>query len=136
MKWFLALSMLILGLSLSCQAQERFGGTTMGLGGVANSTGGGVGGGAGKPSFPTLLDPPPATFASIAVDGTCDFVPSSYLPFQQAVKEGQSLLDAKHISLAEAARANNIAPKEKARIALVEDAVGNPVIATIVYREN
>jgi hypothetical protein len=133
MKWFLGLSLLILGLSLPAHAQRsQFGGGGS-TGGVANSVGGGASGGAGKPTFPSLYDYPRTIFGSIAVTGDGDFVPSSFVPFQQAVKEGQSALAAEHTTVAEAARANSIAPKEKARIALVEDAAGNPVIATIVY---
>jgi hypothetical protein len=89
----------------------------------------------GGVTFPTLPGRPPATFGSAAISGSdADFVPSTFVPFEKAVAAGQAMLDAEHTSLAEAARANSATPKMKARVALVENAVGDPVMATIVYR--
>jgi hypothetical protein len=102
----------------------------MNTGGIANSAGGGVGGGGiSKPTFPTVLSYPRAVFASTAVSGTADFVPSTFLSFHDAIEEGKAELAAQHVSVAEAAEANLRARKTKARFALVEDANGNAVIA-------
>jgi hypothetical protein len=139
MKRFLGLAILILGLALSAGAQSNgraFSGgsapTSGGYGGGGGSIGGG---GLSGVSFTTLPSRPPATFGSAAISGSdADFVPSTFLPFEKAVAAGQAMLDAEHASVADTARANSATPRMKARVALVEDAVGDPVMATIVYR--
>jgi hypothetical protein len=140
MKRFLGLAVLILGLALSAGAQSN--GRAF-SGGSAPTSGGGSGGGGGSigsgglsgASFTTLPSRPSATFGSAAISGSdADFVPSTFLPFEKAVAAGHAIIDAEHNSVADAARANSATPRMKARVALVENAVGDPVMATIVYR--
>lgn len=140
MKRLLGLAILTLGLALSAGAQSNgraFSGGSSPTGTGGSGGGGSIGGGglSGVSSFTTLPSRPPATFGSAAISGNdADFVPSTFLPFEKAVAAGQAMLDAEHASVADTARANSATPKTKARVALVENAVGDPVMATIVYR--
>jgi hypothetical protein len=135
MKRLFGLAIMILGLTLSASAQS---GGRM-LGGAPGPTNGGASGGGGSigggglsgVGFSTLPSHPRASFASIAISGTdAEFVPSTFLPFENAVAAGQAVLDAQHASVAQAAEVNSRAPKAKAKLALIEDATGNAVIAT------
>jgi len=136
MKRLFGLAIMILGLTLSASAQS--GGRILG-GGTPGPTNGGASGGGGSVGggglsgvgFSTLPSHPRASFASIAISGTdAEFVPSTFLPFGDAVAAGQAILDAEHASVAQEAEANSRTPKAKAKFALIEDAAGNAVIAT------
>ena len=133
-KKLIGLFVLILGVSLSAHAQSRpvpAGGSSTGGGGNSLGSGGvGVGGSTGKVMWPNMLNVPRAQFSAINVSGTeQDFQPSTFLSFEKAVAIGQAVIDDEHASLAEVAARNLRAPKEKARIAFVEDAMGNAVVA-------
>jgi hypothetical protein len=66
----------------------------------------------------------------MAVSGSeSSFVPSTFLPYSQAVVAGQDVLDAQHKSVAEAAAENSRARRPKAKAAFVENAAGDAVIA-------
>ncbi len=95
--------------------------------------GGGYGGGSGggPMGFHTLPSIPPANLRSSAVGGTeASFVPSTFLPYNQAIAAGEAVLDAQHESVAEAAAENSRAPRLKAKAAIIENAAGDPVITT------
>jgi len=136
MKRLLGLAILILGLALSAGAQSggrTLGGTPSPTNGGNSGGGGGMVGGGGMSGVPfsTLPSHPRANFAATAISGTdAEFVPSTFLPFEDAVDAGQAVLDAQHASVAQAAEANSRAPKAKAKFALIEDAAGHAVIAT------
>jgi hypothetical protein len=133
---------LILGFSIPAHAQSRAGAVAGGSGGNGGGMSGGSGGGGGfggsigggglsGVSFQTLPSTPEANLPSIAVSGSeAEFVPSTFLPFDQAVAAGQEVLDAEHKSVAEAAAENSRAHRLKAKAALVENAAGDAVIAT------
>ena len=88
--------------------------------------GGGFGGGGGTGALPTY---PRAHFKMNAVSGSdSSFVPSGYLPFDRAVAEGQAILDAEKKTPAEAAAATSIVPKPHAKVAVVQDANGDPIV--------
>ena len=88
--------------------------------------GGGFGGGGGTGPLPAH---PPAHFKMSAVTGSdASFIPSGYLPFDRAVAEGQAILDAEKKTLAEAAAATSIVPKPHAKVAVVQDANGDPIV--------
>lgn len=140
MKRFLGLAVLILGMSVPAHAQFSKGGSVAGASstaGVGPNGGGGYGGGGiggggdtGVTNFHVLPVIPPANLPSIAVSGSNDsFEPSSFLPYKQAIAAGQDILNAQHESVAEAAAENSRTPKSKAKALIIEDAVGDPVIA-------
>jgi hypothetical protein len=56
------------------------------------------------------------------------FVPSGYLPFDRAVAQGQAILDAEKKTPAEAAAAASIVPKPRAKVVVVQDANGDPIV--------
>jgi hypothetical protein len=141
MKRFLGLMVLIFGLSIPAHGQSQRGGAAMagGPAGGAVSNGGGGGGGAegtgggmtGPTSFHTLPSIAPANLRSTAVSGSdATFVPSSFLPYSEAIAAGKSVLDEQHRSVAEAAAENNREHRSKAKAAIVENAAGDPVITT------
>lgn len=105
-------------------------------GAVSNSGGGGGYGGngagiGGQSSFHTLPSIPPARLPSTAVSGSdSTFVPSSFLPYNQAIAVGNAMLDAQHESVAEAAAENSLVHRLPAKAAIIENAIGNPVITT------
>jgi hypothetical protein len=130
---------LILGFSLPAHAQSKGTGmvaggssggvTSNGTGGGGGGFGGSSGGGLTSSNFSTLPSIPPAVLRSTAISGTnADFVPSTFLSYDQAIAEGQAVLDAQHKSVAEAAMENNRARRSKAKAAIIENAVGDPVI--------
>lgn len=138
MKRLLGLAVLILGMSVPAHAQFSKGSPVAGASstaGVASNSGGGYGGGigggdTGVTDFHVLPVIPAANLRSIAVSGSNDsFEPSSFLPYKQAIAAGQDILNAQHESVAEAAAENNRTPKSKAKALIIEDAVGDPVIA-------
>ena len=88
--------------------------------------GGGFGGGGGASRLPSY---PPAHFKMSAVSGSdASFIPSGYLPFDRAVAEGQAILDAEKKTPAETAAATSIVPKPHAKVSVVQDANGDPVV--------
>jgi len=110
------------------------GGGAYGAGGAAGGAGGYGGGGGGMtgPSnFHALPEIPPTSFRSSAVSGTeATFVPSTFLPYKQAIAAGQAVLDAQHRTVAEAAAENIRARRLRAKAAIIENAAGDPVITT------
>jgi hypothetical protein len=141
MKRFLGLAALILGLSVSAHGQSARAGAVAGgaTGGLASNGGGGFGGGAsgdgggmgGTSNFHTLPSIPPANLRSSAVSGTeASFVPSTFLPYNQAIAAGEAVLDAQYKSVAEAAAENSRAHRPKAKAAIIDNAAGHAVLTT------
>jgi hypothetical protein len=98
-------------------------------GGGSYGGGGGVSGAESAVTFPVLPTIPAANLPSSAVSGTdADFVPSTFLPYKQAIAMGQEVLDAQHKSVAEAAAENSQTRRLKAKAAIIENAVGNAVL--------
>lgn len=139
MKRVLGVMVLILGFSIPAHAQASrgtvpasggSGGMTTGGGGGFGGSGSGDSGGMSGVNFHTLPSIPPANLPSVEVSGTkADFVPSTFLPFDQAVAEGQAVLDAQHKSVAQAAAENSRANRAKAKAAIIENGAGDAVIA-------
>jgi hypothetical protein len=140
MKRFLGLTVLIFGLSIPAHAQSQRGGAAMTAGGTSSGALSGGGGGAGYDSssggmtganFHTLPTIAPANLRSSAVSGSdATFVPSSFLPYGQAIAAGQAILDEQHETIAEAAAENSREHRSKAKAAIIENAIGDPVITT------
>jgi hypothetical protein len=105
-------------------------------GAVSNGGGGGGYGGAGggitgSSSFHTLSSIPPARLPSTAVSGSdATFVPSTFLPYDQAIAAGEAVLEAQHKTVAEAASENSRMQRLPAKAAIIENAAGNPVVTT------
>jgi hypothetical protein len=89
-----------------------------------------AGGGLGGGNLSSRLPPqPPAHFKISAVGGSdASFIPSGYLPFDRAVAEGQAILDEEKKTPAEAAAAASIVPKPHAKVAVVQDSNGDPIV--------
>jgi hypothetical protein len=138
MKRFLGLTVLIFGLSIPAHAQAKGGSAMAGMSGtgfMGSAAGGGAGGFGGGDSgvtnFNTLPVIPPARLASTAVSGSeRNFEPSTFLPYDQAIAAGQQMLDAQHKSLAEVAAESSREHRLKAKEEIIENAAGDPVIAT------
>ena len=135
MKRFLGLTVLILGLSIPAHGQRAAAGMTGGAAGGAVSFGGGYGGSGGgltgPTDFHTLPSIPPARLPSTAVSGSdATFVPSTFLPYNQAIAAGEAILDAQHESVVEAAAKNSLVHRLPAKATIIENAIGNPVITT------
>ncbi|MGA8873078.1 MAG: hypothetical protein WA434_08650 [Candidatus Acidiferrales bacterium] len=139
MKRFLGLAVLIFGLSIPAHGQSARGAMVGGIAGGALSNGAGGGGGyggsgggiGGSTSFHTLPSIPPARLPSTAVSGSdATFVPSTFLPYNQAIAAGEAILDAQHESVAEAAAKNSLVHRLPAKATIIENAIGNPVITT------
>jgi len=89
------------------------------------SGGGGFGGDSGARPLPSY---PPAHFKMSNVSGSqASFIPSAFLPFDRAVAVGQAMLDAQKKSAVVAAAAED-AVKPRAKVVVVQDANGNPII--------
>lgn len=109
------------------------GGATGGVASAGGGAGGSTSGGgeSGVTSFHTLPSIPAAILRSSAISGTeADFVPSTFLPYNQAIAAGREVLDAQHKSVAEAAAENSRTHRLKAKAVIVENAAGDAVIAT------
>ncbi|HEX4074689.1 MAG TPA: hypothetical protein VHX49_04765 [Candidatus Acidoferrales bacterium] len=140
MKRFLGLTVLIFGLSVPAHAQAKGGGAMAGVSSSGGSNGGGAGAGgygggagggeSGVTSFHTLPHVSPANLRSTDVSGSdASFVPSSFLPYSQAIAAGQAILDTQHKTVAEVAAENNRVHRLKARASIIENGAGDPVIA-------
>ena len=107
------------------------GGAISNAGGGGGGYGGASGGSGGPASFHTLPSIPPARLPSTAVSGSdATFVPSTFLPYNQAIAVGNAMLDAQHESVAEAAAKNSLMHRLPAKATIIENAIGNPVITT------
>jgi hypothetical protein len=102
----------------------------MGGGGGGGSEGS-TGGMTGPTSFHVPPAIPPANLRSTAVSGSdATFVPSTFLPYKQAIAAGEAVLDAEHKTVAEAAAENSRTLRPRAKATIIENAAGNPVIST------
>lgn len=136
MNRFLGLVILTAGLALPAHAQASRGTSGAGVSGMTASnttstgggggySGGGFGSGAG--SRPTRY--PVTQFGVASVSGSLqDFIPSTFLAYDKALATGRDILANPPKTVAEAAHNQEYSGTQKARIALIQDANGNPVI--------
>ena len=126
MKKLLGLAAVILLASLPAHAQ-RSAGSTAGSNSGAALTGGGGGTGAGIATGGSHLPIyTRTTFDSAAYKGDPYFAPSSFVSFEDAVKEGVAE-SAPPKSVAEAAADNQAASRVKSRVEFVQDPRGNVI---------
>ena len=130
MKKLLFLAVLVIGCSVPAFGQH--GGGTAGP--SSNGGGGGYGGGFGSGSFGgggVLPSCPPTQFAVVAVSGSnAEWEPSTFVSFEKAVAFGKQVIVIENRTVAQAARENNAARREKARVAVVQDGDSYPEIKT------
>jgi hypothetical protein len=126
MKRAIGVAAFILFFALPAHAQRGGAGSAAG---PRFAGGGGGGGGFSGGSMGSIHASRPTQFKMTEVHGSkTSFVPSGYLPFDVAVAEGQAILDAQKRSPAEAAAASSIVPKPHAKVAVVQDANGDPIV--------
>jgi hypothetical protein len=133
MKKIIFLAVLILGFSAPALAQRGAvggGAASPGVNGGGGGYGGGFGGGGYGGSFSGALPSYPSTqFAVTGASGSnAEFEPSTFVSFEKAVAEGKQLILMENRTVAQAARENNAARKEKARLALTQDGDGYATI--------
>jgi hypothetical protein len=79
--------------------------------------------------FRTLPHIAPTRFSVAVLSGdSSEFVPSTFVPYKIAIEQGRSILASRPESLGQFARGCDIAPRPKAKLALVQDRHGYPVI--------
>lgn len=117
-------AVLVLVFSLPAHAQH-FGG---GAGSYGNVGSGGGGASLDPTNFRTLPEIPRTRFQLINVSGTDEFTPSSWMPFERGVAQGRADMAARPKSPAEVAAEYRRMPRERATLAIVQDADGNPII--------
>src|SRR5579862_8733852 len=101
MKWLLVVGALLLISAIPAQAQS------VGFGG----------GSIGHVSFPSLTHLPVTQFNSVVVSGSDqDFVPTTYISFDQGVAEGRTTLAMQPKSLGELAQEYNGQARPKAKV--------------------
>jgi hypothetical protein len=132
MKRAIGIAAFILFFAVPAHAQGKGASVAMGSSSTGASYNGGSGGGGGYSGGGGTVSHhnyPRAQFAVGAVSGSQeDFVPSSYLPFDRAVAEGQAALDAAAKSPAQTAEATSNAPRPHAKVTFVQDANGDPIL--------
>jgi len=96
----------------------------------ASNQGGGGGGYSGGFSGGTKLPSYPCTrFGVASVSGSLqDFTPSTFLAYDQALAEGRDILANPPKPVGEVAHLQPSAPLQRAKLALIQDANGHPVI--------
>jgi len=131
MKTLFGLAILGLSLSVPTHAQQRA--MSGGAGGPTNNGSVGFGGspvgGAGAVHFPTLPSVPRAQFQMMDVSGgDASFFPSSFVPFEKGIAEGEAALAVRQKSLGDVALENRGSEKPKAKFAIIQDQIGHAII--------
>jgi hypothetical protein len=130
MKRLLGLAVLTVGLAVPAHAQAP---RAMAVGMTPSpTTSGGGGGGFGGGSScggGKLTSYPVARFNVTSVSGSQqDYIPSTFVSYDEAVAAGRAILNAPPKSLDEVARETSTNRRETAKLALVQDANGNAII--------
>jgi hypothetical protein len=134
MNRLIGLTILVMGLAAPAHAQTAHAAPmASGSGSPINSTSGGSGAGSGGFGGSSIgsrpLSSPPAHFNATNVSGSRDsYVPSTFVSYDAALAAGKQLIDTPPLTVAEAARRQASAHPEKAKLALVQDDYGRPMI--------
>ena len=130
MKLIFGAAVLILLFSLPASAQGAFGnygsvggGPSLNSGSSLNNQGGWRG-----PGTRTVASAPVAEFHMSVINGSDDYIPSTFVKFDDAVAQGRVLLAQKPKTLAEIAAEYRATKKPKADVAFVQDNSGNAVV--------
>jgi hypothetical protein len=79
-----------------------------------------------------VLPPYPTLSISITyATGSPDFVPSSFLNYDQAVTKGKAMIDEAAKPLGEVAKESKVAARPKAKLMIVQDDRGNVVMGRL-----
>jgi len=127
------LALLALGIAVPVHAQAGHAGGAAGSGGMLNSGAGGFGGGglaSGSTAGSKPPSTPPAQFNMTSASGSPEnYVPSTFLSYEQALVAAQGLPDAPPPTVAEVARQQaGAAHGERAKVSLVQDGQGRAII--------
>ncbi|HXX43199.1 MAG TPA: hypothetical protein VEJ38_00620 [Candidatus Acidoferrales bacterium] len=136
MNRFLGLMILTAGLALPVHAQTSRGTSGAGVAGMTASnstnTGGGAGysgGGFSSGGGSRPVKYPVTQFGVASVSGSLqDFTPSTFLAYDKALATGRDILANPPKTVVEAAHNQENSGAQKARLALIQDANGAPVI--------
>jgi hypothetical protein len=130
MKYLFGAAVLILMASMPTSAQGYYGnygsvggGPSLNGGSSLNSRSGWSG-----PGFHNFSTAPVAQFHMTVEFGSQDFIPSTFVPFAQAVERGRALNTSKPKTLAEAAAEYRATIKPKAEVAFVQDDSGKAIM--------
>jgi hypothetical protein len=127
MKKFLGVAAVVLFSSIPAHAQRAAGSAAGSSSSAALSFSGGSANGGGITSDAGHLPIySRAEFATVAFGGDASFAPSSFMTFENAVKEGISE-SAPGKTVAQAAADNQTALREKSRVEFVQDHRGNVI---------
>ena len=130
MKKFLGVAAIVLLSSILAHAQRAVGSAAGSSATAALTFGGGAVGGGGISSDAGHLPIySRAEFATAAFSGDPSFAPSSFMTFEDAVKEGIAE-SAPRRTVVQAAADNQAAMREKSRIQFVQDHSGNVIPVT------
>jgi hypothetical protein len=130
MKKFLGVAALVLVSSIPAHAQQRSGPAGGGNSNAGLTFGGGSIGGGGIASDVGHLPIYGRTiFATAAYSGDPSFAPSSFMTFEDAVKEGIAATGQRK-TVAQAAADNQAATRAKSRVEFVQDHSGNVIPVT------
>lgn len=130
MKFIIGAALLILLFSLPATAQGYYGNYGNVGGGPSLNSGASLNNYTGYSGVGnhSLSSNPVTTFHMTVVDGAGnEFIPSTYVPFEQAVARGRATLTAKPKTLAEVAAENRAVKKPKAELAFVQDNSGRAI---------
>lgn len=130
MKFIIGAALLILLFSLPANAQGYFGNYGYVGGGPSLNSSASMNNYTGFSGVGNhiLASSPVTTFHMTVVDGAGnEFIPSTFVPFEQAVAQGRATLTAKPKTLAEVAAEYRAVKKPKAEVAFVQDNSGRAV---------
>jgi hypothetical protein len=127
MKKILGIAAIVLFSSIPAHAQRAAGSAAGSSSSAALTFGGGSAGGGGIASDAGHLPVySRAEFATVAFGGDPSFAPSSFMTFENAVKEGIAESGPGR-TVAQAAADNQAVPREKSRVEFVQDHSGNVI---------
>lgn len=127
MKYLVGFAVMVLSFAVPAAAQTHAAGGGSGTG-FGTTSGGGAGGAAVPGGVGHLPHYAPTRFQVTNVTGTPDYIPSTFIPYNNAVTEGNVTLASVPETVGQAAQLNRETPKVKAKLALVQDRHGNAVI--------
>jgi hypothetical protein len=130
MKYLFGAAVLLLVFSMPVSAQGYYGSYGSVGGGPSLNSGSSLNSrsGWGGPSFHNNSDTTVTRFHMSVEFGSPDFIPSTFVPFAQAVEQGRALNTSKPKTLAQAAADYRATKKPKAEVAFVQDDSGKAIM--------
>jgi hypothetical protein len=126
MKHFIGFAILVMGVAVPAHAQTH---AVASSAGSQTAAGGGGGFGGGSASVSRLTNSAPRHFEMISASGSeQSYVPSTFLPYDEAITAAENVRELPAPTVAEVARQRAAARTEKPRVALVQDEYGRAII--------